>query len=172
MRLQGISATAVRKVLRYESETGMFYHRSGGNGVSAGSVAGSLHNKGYIRIGVGGKQYFAHRLAWLYFYGEWPSSHIDHINQDKTDNRIANLRLATDSQNQANIFGRSSSGAKGVCAEGSRWKAQIMRGGKKLHLGTFDTPEEAHKAYCQAAGRFDGIYACTEHKNVRSSTHS
>jgi hypothetical protein len=94
--------------------------------------------------------------------GEWPTGLIDHQNGDGTDNRWANLRLATSSLNAANSRRRSdnTSGFKGVSrCRGARWRASIQLNGKFKHLGHFDTPEEAHAVYCAAAANYFGEFA-------------
>ena len=105
----------------------------------------------------------AHRVAWALHYGEWPSSEIDHINCDKADNRISNLRLATHGENMRNFRRRSDnlSGFKGVhWHQGEcKWQAQIVADGKKFYLGRFDTPELAGVAYDCAARELHGNFA-------------
>lgn len=93
----------------------------------------------------------AHKLAWLYVTGEYPSCIVDHVNMVKNDNRYANLRLASKSQNGANSRARGSSGIKGAY-----WSKQIKRWYSRIgrrYLGTFDTPEQAHEAYVRAASQ-------------------
>lgn len=115
----------------------------------------------YVKIRIDHVLYSAHRLAWLYVYGEWPLDQIDHINNDKTDNRICNLRLATQSENIVNRRAQSnnSSGRKGVTRSGKRWSASIRSNGHRYHLGTFDTVDDAHAAYSEAACRLHGEFA-------------
>ncbi|HZS57510.1 MAG TPA: HNH endonuclease [Bryobacteraceae bacterium] len=153
----------IQDLLRYEPETGRLYWRVGHHRIVAGQIAGSRHLCGYWSIVVARRRYLAHRIAWFLFYGEWPISRIDHINGDGCDNRIKNLRLATNSENLANGCLRSSntSGFKGVSyikAEG-RWRSSIMKDGKQHHLGRFDNPEAAHNAYLLAAQRLFGEFA-------------
>src|SRR5687768_770720 len=110
-----LTAEKLRELMDYNPDTGVFLYRKRRGRRSAGLEAGSIV-KGYRLISLG-KQYSAHRLAWLYVYGEWPAGDLDHINCVRDDNRIANLREATDSQNNANrtLAPKNSSGFKGVC---------------------------------------------------------
>ena len=160
--------------LDYDPETGVFTWRkdvrSGiyGNGraVRAGQVAGSQDAGGYRVIRVCGHVCKAHRLAWLYVYGVWPDMWLDHINNDRQDNRIANLRQATEAGNAHNASVRKDnvSGFKGVTwhKASQRWVAQIGNGrGKRKHLGCYKTPEEAHAAYADAAVKHFGKFART-----------
>lgn len=156
-----LTQAELKAALHYEPATGTFWWRYAKSArVQAGQSAGS-ETQGYINIQVDGALYRAHRLAWLYVYGEWPSTGIDHINGNSLDNRLANLRLANQSQNTANGKLRSdcASGFKGVTKYRSRWVATIRVSGKKLHLGVFDTPEIAHEAYIVAAKKFHGQFA-------------
>lgn len=98
--------------------------------------------------------FLAHRLAWAFVFGDFPDSGIDHINGDKVDNRIVNLRLASQSQNMQNLSGTGSgfSGLRGAYFEKliQKWRAYINVGGSRTWLGCFDTKEEAHQAYLLA----------------------
>ena len=101
----------------------------------------------YRRIQLDGRKYKAHRLAWLYLFGEWPKGQIDHINRNSLDNRIANLRDVSQSENQHNRpeQANNTSGVKGVHwhKQKMRWQAAIRINGKLIHLGLFGTKEEA-----------------------------
>ena len=105
----------------------------------------------------------AYRLAWLLAYRQAPPSVIDHINGDPSDNRLTNLRRATQSQNLANakIPVNNTSGLKGVCWDRNRrkWAAKIGKDRKSYHLGLFDCPKEAHEAYMKAANEMFGEFS-------------
>jgi hypothetical protein len=111
----------------------------------------------YISIGnrANQKKYPAHRLAWLYVYGEWPTDQIDHINGNKLDNRIVNLREADHKLNSENIYkpqSNNKSGYRGVIffKRDNNYQAQITTNKKRIHLGYFKTAQEAHEAYLNA----------------------
>lgn len=136
----------VMELLDYDQTTGIFVRRvRTSNRIKVGDIAGSKEKAGYLCIRLDGKTYKAHRLAWLYVYGDWPTKEIDHINGQKDDNRVANLRDVSKSVNQQN---RKT--VRGYTKDGSRWKAQIRAAGKYTHLGCFGTEAEAHAAYQQA----------------------
>ena len=151
------------QILTYDAESGLFYwNKETSKRLIKESVAGTEH-EGYIRIGIDKKLYRAHRLAWLYIYGKFPDSQIDHINGIKTDNKIQNLRLATNSQNCSNREKQSNntSGYKGVCFIKSKekWRARIGYSGKKIDIGFFDTAKEASYAYKEKAIELHGEFA-------------
>lgn len=132
--------------LLYDKDTGIFTRKISLNTkVRVGDIAGGKDAKGYICIRVVGKTYKAHRLAWLYMYGNMPIAEIDHINGIKDDNRIANLRDVTKNVNQQNR-----KFVKGYSKDGNRWKAQIRFNGRWKHLGCYETEHEAHVAYLSA----------------------
>jgi len=144
----------LKTLLHYDPPTGVFrWRHEPKRGMQPWDVAGSVE-RGYVRIQAGGKLHRAHRLAWLYVHGEWPSSELDHINRNRADNRIENLRLADRSLNMQNIGKKASnsSGYVGVSMSkwAKRWQAQIKTNGKNVHLGYYDTPELAHQAYLLA----------------------
>lgn len=157
----------VFRCLSYNPETGEFVWKvSARNKVSAGRIAGTLHKSGYRTIKIKRVTYQCSRLAWLFGTGAWPSSHIDHINNNKIDNRFSNLREATHSQNGCNrpMAPYNTSGFKGVswASKENKYKAQITFQGKDYSLGMFDDPAEAHEAYKAAALRLHGEFARTE----------
>lgn len=149
------AADLIRALLDYDPVTGNFKWRVPRGGLPAGAPAGGTHCQGYVAIQFCGKPRLAHRLAWLHFYGEWPSGNLDHINRNKKDNRIDNLRIVTQSQNMQNtgLQQNNTSGFRGVSLNKptGRWKAYIKVGGRRKHLGYFATQQEASAAYRNAA---------------------
>jgi hypothetical protein len=159
-----LTAEQLRELLDYDPNTGEFVWRvATTNCVKAGQRAGSVAALGYVHIGLVGKTFRAHRLAWLYIHGEWPAKDLDHINGDKRDNRIANLRLATRPQNCANMGPHkgNKSGVKGVswCTRDKRWIAGIRINGKRKHLGSFSSIADAAAVYERAASERFGEFA-------------
>ena len=125
------------KLCSYDRDTGKFNNRTY-----------STNQAGYEHIKVGGRLYVSHRLAWLYSYGEWPRSELDHINGVKNDNRLSNLRQVNRSQNMQNLKGArrdNKTGVLGVCLHkaSGKYRAQIQKAGVKYDLGVFSTVEEA-----------------------------
>lgn len=146
----------------YDPETGTLTWLASFGKAAAGNPAGTLTTKGYLAVTVLGRRYLAHRLAWLLTYGELPSVQIDHINGVKTDNRLSNLRLATNSQNHGNRgpSRASTSGVKGVYwwKTGRKWKAQLTHQGRSHFIGYFSTKEDA-AAHAEAEVRIRGDFA-------------
>lgn len=155
-----VSDERLREALDYNSDTGLFTWRTKSR---AGKTAGNLNAGGYVQLMLDRQFYYAHRLAWFFAHGEWPPSKIDHKNGIRHDNRIANLRLASNLQNAWNLKKRRA-GLKGVFYNPRRqkWYAQIRHAGIKHHLGLFATELEAHAAYCDAAIRMRGEFANLE----------
>lgn len=155
-----ITADQLRELLHYDPETGVFtWKQPTGDRVSVGCVINTTNSRGYVVVGLLGRRYKAHRLAWLYVYGELPSGEIDHRDEDTSNNRIANLRIATHSQNGQNQLKArrdSSTGYRGVHYEKrtGRYSAQIQADGVVHRLGRFDTAEQAYNAYLAAKSRF------------------
>lgn len=153
-----ITAEELKRVLDYSASTGLFTWRDGAvpNGL-CGKIAGNKRKKGYICIKVKQKLYMAHRLAWLYIYGTWPVNEIDHINRNKSDNRICNLRDISSSANKENCVAALSNnavGLRGVKKKKHGYEAWIKANGSSSYLGTFKTPQEASGAYFQAKKKF------------------
>lgn len=152
-----LDQTGLKDQLSYDPETGVFTWAQTRPGTAKkGTHAGCKNREGYVQIMVRGKYHAAHRLAWLYVYGEWPVLQVDHINGNPNDNRIANLRLVSASENAQNkrkARSDNSSGFLGVTAHYGKWRAQISVMGERHHLGNFSTPEEAHAAYVEAKRR-------------------
>lgn len=157
-----ITAEEVRALLDYDPDTGVFRWRVPRVGRRAGSIAGNKNGPGYWQISLNYKRYAGHRLAWLYVHGSWPPAEVDHINMNKTDNRICNLRSATREQNRHNttLSKRNTSGFKGVSFHRKMGKFQACH--RRKSLGYFSTAEEAHKAYARAAIAVAGEFARLE----------
>lgn len=154
----------LKEVLSYHAETGEFTWLGRRQGTARdGSLAGKVAHMGgcgnlYRRIKIDQREYLAHRLAWLWCYGEFPDGWLDHIDGDGLNNRITNLRRATCAENARNRRRprTNSSGLKGAVwhKKAGRWQAQLKLEGKAKYLGLFDTAEEAHAAYLSAANEF------------------
>lgn len=148
--LDDLTAKEVRLLLSYDQETGEFRRlvRTSMR-IRVGDVAGCGNGRGYILIRLKNKLYRAHRLAWLYVYGQWPNIELDHIDGNRSNNAIANLREASHAENMQNLAMKrtNKSGAVGVRRARGRWKAEISINGKNKCIGTFDTIEEARSAY-------------------------
>jgi hypothetical protein len=155
-----ISAEYAREILDYNPETGEFRWKVRDNVQGywnykyAGKLAGTMQNKGYVQISINYKCFLAHRLAWLITHGEWPPDQIDHRDGDRTNNRINNLRLATNQENIRNSKTKvnNTSGVSGVCFHNRRkkWRARIRANGKRINLGLFGLFEDAVIARKQA----------------------
>lgn len=147
----------LKELLHYDPETGFFTWRVSRGRSVAGSVAGYLHPSGYVNIRIKRGSYLAHRLAWFYVYGEFPVNQLDHINRARADNRIANLRLATRSENQQNRSKQrtNTSGVTGVNwhKQHGKWNAKIMTNGRRMCLGFFDTIADAAAARAAAKAK-------------------
>lgn len=136
----------VRELFEYQ-DGNLIRRTSQGRRGKGGDVAGSLNSDGYMDTGVDGKLYRNHRLIWLWHYGYFPEHGLDHIDRDKLNNRIENLREASPSCNQRNTETRANntSGVKGVswCKRARKWRARIKINGEDIHLGYHDDPTEA-----------------------------
>lgn len=148
-------AARMRELLHYEPATGVFTWKVARRHlVKVGDVAGSLTDRGYRSIGIDGKQYRAHRLAWLMVHGVWPEMELDHINGNRDDNRIANLRDVSTGQNARNRtrcrVGTSSGLLGSSLLPSGNWQARITAHGESAYLGVHSTKEAAHAAYLKA----------------------
>jgi len=151
--------------LSYDPETGLMkWIKNRKGSIRAGDIAGSIHQKGYIQIGVKGKTYLAHRIALIMSGIDLSAEQqVDHINGDRTDNRLKNLRLATNAQNCQNAFRRkdNNSGFKGVSFDEKRgkWRARIGYEKSQKFLGYFSNAEDAHAAYREASIKLHGEFS-------------
>jgi hypothetical protein len=156
--LNNLTVEVLNRFLIFDQETGYFFWRIAPSPrVKAGVLAGTLNSSGYRQIRIKKKQFLASRLAWLMAYGSFPNGEIDHIDRNKDNNRILNLRVVTRKQNMENTGKRkdNSSGYKGVSWEprNQMWKSQIQHNKVKIHLGFHSSPEAASKAYLEASNR-------------------
>jgi len=180
MSTQSISAETVRELLDYDPDTGIFTWKGRArqwfvsdlawktwNTRFSGTEAGGKY-AGYIGIRIFGKKYLAHRLAWLWINGEMPKQ-IDHVNRDRMDNRIKNLRIATQAQNAVNVPRKSANGFRGVTwHKRGKWQVRVRFCNRVHHIGYFDDIEEAARAYDAAAKRFHGEFAILNKPQVSS----
>ena len=154
-----LTAQRLRELLHYDPETGVFTRLRPSSGRKpADGQAGFISAEGYRRIWVAGCAQQAHRLAWLWVHGAWPTHGLDHIDGDPSNNRIDNLRdvsAAINSQNRKSPCKGSKSGFLGVswCAARKRWRAAIWVDGKFAHLGYYATQQLGHNAYLAAKRR-------------------
>ncbi len=145
-----LTAKRLRELLSYDPLTGIFTRLvATSRRIRVGDTAGCKNPNGYIEFSVENKLYKAHRLAWLYATGEWPTHEIDHRNGIRDDNRLCNLRAATKSENLQNVTQDSGNkaGVVGVSPHKGRWKVRIQHNKQGHYLGLFSTTEEAHAAY-------------------------
>ena len=156
-----IDAGRLREVLSYDAQTGLFtwiappWNHPRLLGTPAGAKA-----SGYVMIRIDGRRYKAHRLAWLYVHGAWPTECIDHRDGDPFNNALINLRQATHSQNMGNMARRKGKGLpKGVRQNGKNYTARIKCENRMITLGTFSEIEAAADAYCSAAKRVFGEFS-------------
>ena len=143
-----VTQERLKEILHYDAETCVFTWVKNPKGINFVGIAGTKTSNGYTQIKIDQKKYYAHRLAWIWVYGVHPPHHIDHVNRTKDDNRIKNLRPATNSENQQNQKKRranNKSGVVGVCWDKSmlKWKAQIQINRKNINLGHYNSIEEA-----------------------------
>lgn len=138
--------------LTYDPLSGEVRWKTGVSNMMAGELAGAKHPSGYIVITFNSRTYKLHRLIWILLFGQIPDGfYLDHINGNRTDNRLQNLRLATNAQNQQNRPApkNNSSGYRGVCwhKQMQKWWARYTHNGVRYSVGMFDTPEAAYAAY-------------------------
>ena len=166
---RSLTAEQIRAALDYNPYTGLFRWRyrhnmsNAWNGKHTGQPAGSNGSE-CVKILINHRMYKAHRLAWVWMTGEWPTGLVDHIDGNPTNNIWGNLREATHIQNTANaarLWRHNTSGFRGVHWNTKRqvWTARIFHKGTVSYLGRFATPSEAHEAYVKAATAIHGEYA-------------
>jgi hypothetical protein len=150
-----IEVQYLKSIVSYDKETGVFQRKDG--------VKFGFKDDGYLRSEINGKNYYLHRLAWLYEYGEFPDSHLDHVNGDKADNRIENLRKASRSENLCNVrkTKRNTSGYKNVTfhKESNKWRVKVSVNGKNKSFGLYEDIELADLVAIEVRNKFHGQFA-------------
>jgi len=138
----------------------LFWKKRVSTHVYAGDRAGVVLPSGYRQVKINGVCYREHRVIWAMVNGSWPENEIDHINRNRADNRIENLRAATRSQNGTNIPDKKGSSMyRGVSSKNNRWRATLSLDGKGFHIGTYDSEADAARAYDEAAIFYKGDFA-------------
>lgn len=157
------SVETLRQLIDYDAFSGIVTIKQKRSGKGVVGAEPSKNNCGYFQLYLEGKTFSVHRLVWKLYYGEDPSGDIDHINGDRSDNRIDNLRIATRTQNNQNskIRKDNSSGVKGVhfFTRTQKWQAYIDLNRKRISLGYFHDLESAKKARLEAEDKYHGSYA-------------
>lgn len=153
-----ITQAQLRNEISYDSITGEFKWLRSLRTRKATNRVGSYNQYGYLIITVFCRKYAAHRLAWLYMHGEFPNGVIDHIDGNKTNNAISNLRVVTQAINVQNRRKAGKASTTGILGAGwdsrtNSFKSRIQLGGKSIWLGRFKTAREAHQAYVSAKRR-------------------
>jgi len=156
-----ITLDRLKELLIYDPETGIFRWKKARRGCLANSIAGSATDQDYWHLMLDGKNYKAHRLAWLYMTGEWPVADTDHIDGCRSNNKFKNLRQASRAQNNVNSIATwAASGFRGVYFQKNTKKWRVKAGDR--HVGYFDTREEGREAYLAAIKERYGEFARAE----------
>ena len=160
----GLSIERIRELFNYNPDTGILTSKIKRHTLKVGDLVGGVGKFGYIQLKIDDKQYKAHRIIWAHYYGVWPELFLDHINRVTSDNRIVNLREATNSQNKKNqkLMSNNKSGFVGVCwhIHNQSWMASCMVNGKLHHLGYFDDIKEAAKVQHDFSVKHFGEFVC------------
>lgn len=167
-----LTAELLREMLSYDPETGVLtWKYQVSRNIKPGQVAGCINQYGYRKVAIKRKTLLVHRVIWAIVHGEFPNGLIDHINRNRLDNRISNLRIANDAQNAANKS--QSPGARNIrgVTRLKSGKFQAAIGGDRKYLGVFDTAEDAKEFYELASvmmfGEFSPYYQTTQRAQVQ-----
>lgn len=165
MKIEHFNYEQISAHLSYDPKSGnLIWWNPTSSRIPQGSVAGSLNNQGYHRVSFKGKVLASHRVAWLLHYKKWPINQIDHINRNRQDNRISNLRDVTAAENIANSDRSGRLGERRRTAKGYTWnkragkwqvQAHDPRLGRAVYVGLFETVLGARKAYEPKLAEFD-----------------
>lgn len=160
-----LTAEIARQALSYDPDSGSLTWLISRGTVKAGSKVCRVSNRGYLTVKIFGKTYQAHRVAWLIVHGEWPIT-IDHINRQRTDNRLVNLRNATQQQNMCNVPRKrtNTSGVRGVSwhSQSEKWQVEVKADGKRYYLGSYQDIELAELVASEGRLKLHKEYAsCT-----------
>lgn len=158
------SIERLRELFVYSPQSGVLLRKIRRGSAPEGAVAGGDNSHGYLVVPVDGRRYMAHCIAWAMHYGQWPTQMLDHIDRNRANNAIANLRVANNELNQGNtkINKRNTSGYRGVswCSQSGKWTAFIRLNGRNKRLGSFETRLLAAEAYSNVAKqKFGEFYA-------------
>lgn len=149
--------------ISYEPETGGLIRIASPKAKFVGANAATSGKEGYLSVSFIGKLYAAHRVAWFLYYGQQPPEYLDHINGNRGDNRISNLRPVDAVQNATNRSKRQDAAKlpRGVTLhrQTGKYQAQIKARGKVIHLGLYSASDDAGAAYANAAMRYHGEFA-------------
>ena len=150
--------------INYDKNTGELTWKCTKQKIKLGQRAGYVDSRGYVNLNFCSHRLMGHRVAWALHYGKWPLNQIDHADMNPSNNKLNNLREATDCQNKANTKARPNkiySTLKGVTYDKRRkkWQTTIYRNGHKKFLGYFDTAKKAYFVYCKAVKLYDGEFA-------------
>lgn len=142
-----LTATRLRELVEYRD--GALYWRPG-HGRTLGPIGSRAGRNGRLQVHIDGTARYVHRLVWLYHHGEWPDGQIDHINGDKHDHRIENLRVVSNAENTQNVLRRTGGVTRESRVRARPWRARIMVSGRSISLGYFATEHEARAEYLRA----------------------
>jgi hypothetical protein len=159
--VKAVEIAAIQSAFSLDRDTGIITNATNRRRARAGDVVGTERPDGYKQVCINGTILLLHRVVFALANGRWSDLEIDHINGDRSDNRPANLREATKSQNGANKRLCRMDGLKGAsfCRRSGKWRSSLRKDGKYIHIGLFDTAESAHIAYVTAARRYHGEFA-------------